>query len=304
MSLTLPIVAVVGATGNQGGSVVRHLSATGKYQIRALTRDPKKPSDLSKLPNVTLAAFDYNKPDTVDEVFKGAYAVFAVTNFVDPAILANHQLEIDHGKAMVDAAVKNGVKYFVWSTLPPCNEISNGKYKLPHFDNKAEVAKYARSQQSLKCLFVHAPCYFQNFDNIIQPSQDGYVISLPMKDTVPLDYIDIRDLGKVVAVMLESPDKYVNRDIVASAGQTTGKELAEAFTRVSGKTTTYTEITPEQYCKHLPPSLGPELAAMFQFYSDYGYCGDRYDTSLARNELGIKFATLEDWISQSKFAAK
>jgi len=301
--MSLPIVAVVGATGNQGGGVVRALSASGNYQIRALTRDPKKATDISKLPNVTLVEFDYNKPNTYNEALKGGvYAVFAVTNFYDPAVLANHKLEIEWGKRLVDAAVDNGVKYFIWSTLPHCKEISNGKYKVAHFDNKAEVAEYARSKPSIKPIFVHAAFYLQNFAQMVQKNDKGYSIALPMKATRELDYVDIDDLGKVVAAVLISPDQHVNRDIVASAGQASGTQFAEAFTRVTGTPTTYTELSKADYMKFMPKGVGDELAGMFQFYSDYGFSGDRYDSSIARKELGVKFNSLDNWIAQSQFA--
>jgi len=302
---TLPIVAVVGATGAQGGSVVRHLSASSKYQVRALTRDPKKAAELSQLPNVDVVEFDYNNPKAMKKALEGGvHAVYGVTNFFDAAVLADPNLEVEQGKGIVDAAVENGVKYFIWSSLPAAHEISKGKYNVAECDNKADIAKYARSKISLKCLFVNPGFYLQNFESMLQTTNEGYALILPMKDdSKPLDYLDVADIGKVVLALLESPDKYVNRDFVATAGASSGKQFAEAFSRVTGKPTTYNEISLEEYAKTMPPHIGPVMATIFQYFMEFGF-PDAHDTHAARDELHVKFTSIEEWIAKSKFAVK
>lgn len=303
--MSLPLIVVVGSTGLQGSSVVKTLASTNKYQIRALTRDPHKASEKLSLRNVTYVEFDFHKPDTYIEAFKGeVYAVFAMTNFTDPAVLANPKLEIELGNRLVDAAVSNNVKYFIWSTLPSSNEISNGKYKVTHMDNKAEVTSYARSRQSLKSIFVHVPFYLQNFFYVLHDAPEGRFVQWPMPATRTIDYIDITDLGKVVAAVLEAPEQHVNRDILVSAGQASGNDFAAAFTKVTGKQTIYRQISREEYLAllaNLPKALSESMDQMMQYYSEYGYHGDRFDSSFARNQLKVEFSSLDDWIANSKF---
>ncbi len=165
MSSTLPIVTVFGATGFQGGSVVRALAATGKYQIRAPTRKPddeKAKKLTTEFKNVEVVKCELSNKDEVNAAVKGAWAVFGLTNFWDPVVLAKFSLEIEHGKNIIDAADTLGVKYLILSTLPDCINESSGKWKVPHFDNKAILQRYAQEKKNIKSIFFQAAGYFTN----------------------------------------------------------------------------------------------------------------------------------------------
>src|SRR5882672_590124 len=109
MSNSQKLIAVIGATGQQGGAVVRALQASGQFRVRALTRQPAKHPKLGD--EVVLA--DFNRPETLKAAFAGAHGVFMVTNAGDA--LAN---EPKQARAAVDAAKDAGVQHFIWSTLP------------------------------------------------------------------------------------------------------------------------------------------------------------------------------------------
>src|SRR5579859_6865900 len=107
MSNTKKLIAVVGATGQQGRAVVRALQADGQFTVRALTRDPAKNPQLGD----EVVAADLDRPETLKAAFAGAHGVFLVTN----AWEAGHN-EFTHAAAAVTAAKDAGVKHLVWST--------------------------------------------------------------------------------------------------------------------------------------------------------------------------------------------
>src|SRR6266446_10978239 len=117
-------IAVIGATGQQGGGVVRALQAGGQFKVRALTRNPGEHRELAE----EVVEADLNRPETLEAAFKGAYGVFLVTNAGEKGTD-----ELKQATAAVRAAKDAGVKHFVWSTLPNVEAISGGKFDVPHF---------------------------------------------------------------------------------------------------------------------------------------------------------------------------
>src|SRR5579871_2178064 len=147
MSDTKKLIAVVGATGQQGGAVVRALQAGGQFRVRALTRNPTKHPKLAD----EVGAADLNRPETLRAAFAGAHGVFLVTN----AWEAGND-ESKQALAAVDAAKEVGVQHFVWSTLPNVERISSGKIVVPHFTEKAKVDGIVRDAGFVYHTFVIA----------------------------------------------------------------------------------------------------------------------------------------------------
>src|SRR5260370_4202584 len=130
MSNTQKLIAVVGATGQQGGAVVRALQASGQFKVRALTRNPGKHPMLGD--EVVLA--DFNRPETLKAAFAGVHGVFLATNSWEA-----QDDEPEQALAAVNAAKDAGVQHFIWSTLPTVETISGRSIKVPHFTAKAQV---------------------------------------------------------------------------------------------------------------------------------------------------------------------
>jgi probable LLM family oxidoreductase len=136
------LIAVIGATGQQGGGVVRALQANGQFKVRALSRDPSKHPNLAD----EVVEADLNRPETLRAAFEGAYGVFLVTNFREAGID-----ELKQATAAVRAAKEAGVQHFVWSTLPNVEAISGGKFDVPHLPGLGFVRpNCAREQNSRK----------------------------------------------------------------------------------------------------------------------------------------------------------
>jgi uncharacterized protein YbjT (DUF2867 family) len=118
------LIAVIGATGQQGGAVVRALQASGQFKVRALSRNPDKHRDLAD----EVVEADLDRPETLNAAFEGAHGVFLVTNFWEQGTD-----ELKQVTAAVRAAKDAGVRHFIWSTLPDVEVISGGKFDVPHF---------------------------------------------------------------------------------------------------------------------------------------------------------------------------
>src|SRR2546430_2316431 len=162
------LIAVIGATGRQGGGVVRALQASGEFSVRALTRNPGKHRGLAD----EVVQADLNRPGSLIAAFEGAHGVFLVTNFWEEGTS-----ELKEATAAVRAAKDAGVKHFIWSTLPNVAVISGGKFNVPHFTGKSKVDPIVEEAGFVNHTFVIAPFYYQNLVSTLAPQEqaDGSV---------------------------------------------------------------------------------------------------------------------------------
>src|SRR5438034_5134487 len=197
------LIAVIGATGQQGGGVLRALQARGQFKVRALTRNPDKHRELAE----EVVEADVDKPETLKAAFEGAHGVFLVTNFW----AYGGADELKQATAAVRAAKNSGVKHFIWSTLPDVEAISDGKFDVPHFTGKAKIDRIVKEAGFPHHTFVIAPGYFQNFVGALAPQKqaDGSVgWALPLDPDVRCLHLgDIRELGNIVAGAFAHPDE-------------------------------------------------------------------------------------------------
>src|ERR1700686_4228351 len=188
------LIAVIGATGQQGGSVVRALQGQGQFKVRALTRHPAKHHGLAD----EVVEADLDRPETLKVTFAGAHGVFLVTNFWEPGTD-----EIKQATAAVQAAKAAGVKHFVWSTLPDVEAISGGKLHVPHFTGKARIDRIVKEAGFAHHTFVIAPFFYQNLVGLMAPQkqEDGTRgWALPIDPTVRGIHMgDITEIGSIVA---------------------------------------------------------------------------------------------------------
>src|SRR5882757_996621 len=152
------LIAVIGATGQQGGGVVRALQASSQFKVRALTRNPGKHRELAD----EVVEADLDRPETLKAAFAEAHGVFLVTNFREAGADERKQ-----ATAAIRAAKDAGVKHFIWSTLPDVEAISGGKFDVPHFTGKAKVDRVVKDGGFENYTFVIAPFYYQNLAGAI-----------------------------------------------------------------------------------------------------------------------------------------
>src|SRR5881396_3800741 len=197
------LIAVIGATGQQGGGVVRALQARGQFKVRALTRNPDKHRELAE----EVVEADLDQPETLNAAFEGAHGVFLVTNFW----AYGGADELKQATAAIRAAMDAGVKHFIWSTLPDVEAISGGKFNVPHFTGKAKIDRVVQEAGFANHTFVIAPFYYQNLAGAMAPQQqaDGSMgWALPLDPSVRCIHMgDIRELGTIVAGAFAHPDQ-------------------------------------------------------------------------------------------------
>src|SRR5438876_1816742 len=158
------LIAVIGATGQQGGGVGRALQARGQFKVRALTRNPDKHRELAE----EVVEADVDKPETLKAAFEGAHGVFLVTNFLEA-----ETDELKQATAAIRAAKDAGVKHFVWSTLPDVDAISGGKFNVPHFTGKARIDRIVREAGFVNHTFVIPPFYYQGLVGVLAPQKQA-----------------------------------------------------------------------------------------------------------------------------------
>jgi uncharacterized protein YbjT (DUF2867 family) len=254
-------ILVTGATGAQGGGVVRHLLKGGKFKVRCLTRKPEseRASALVQAGAETVRG-DLGNAESLKAAMKDCYGVFGVTNFWE-----HFEKEAFHGKNLVDAVKEAEIRHFVFSTLPPAQKLSEGKLEVPHFDLKARMEEYARSLK-LPATYAHVAFYYENFLEFFPPKlqEDGsYLFGFPQGDT-PLAAVGVEDVGGVVATIFDQPEEFRDQTVGIVGDDLPCSTYAEIMSRVLGKKILYRYIPLEVFAKLGFPGA-EDLANMFEY---------------------------------------
>ncbi|VVO22071.1 hypothetical protein PS726_04295 [Pseudomonas fluorescens] len=289
MSDTRKIIAVVGATGHQGGAVVRALQANGQFKVRALTRNPAEHPQLAD--EVVLA--DLARPQTLKAAFAGAHGVFLVTNFWEPGTDEHTQ-----ALAAVHAAEAAGVQHFIWSTLPNVEAISQGKLDVPHFTDKAKIDRIVSEAGFAHHTFVIAPFFYQNLLGVMAPQQQadgtvGWALPLDPRQRV-IHMGDITELGPVVAGAFAQPELAGNGEYLPMVGDFLSfNEVITELNRLGHKVS-FKHIAQDIFAGWFPGAQ--EIAQMLAYFEAHTYLGADSREAIA---LANKVASVEP----TKFAA-
>lgn len=306
------ILAVFGATGNQGGSVIKAVLAdeelSSQYKIRALTRDPSSVSSrLLAEKGVDVVRADFDKPETITEAVKGVHTVFA--NTVSVYGPDGKETEIGQAKAIADACVAAKVEHLFFSSMISPMKATNGDLKrVEHWDSKYEAEKYIRSLP-INSTFYWPGSFMTNYLTFQKPrkSQDGesYVIYNILKPETKLPLIDIEtDTGKYVAASLRNPDKYYGKVLYGSCGLYTQTQVAEIMSEKLGKKIVYVQVPDEAAKGHYPEGFKEQMHEMLVYLRDYGYFGteEEMQRKLKESNAAIQGipTTFEEFMSRNK----
>jgi uncharacterized protein YbjT (DUF2867 family) len=292
------LIAVIGATGQQGGAVVRALQASRQFRVRALTRNPSKHRGLAE----EVVEADLDRAETLKNAFAGAHGVFLVTNFWEARTDERKQ-----ATSAIDAAKDAGVKHFIWSTLPDVETISGGKFHVPHFTGKARIDRIVREAGFAHHTFVIAPFFYQNLAGVMAPQKqaDGTLgWALPIDPTVRAIHMgDITELGNIVAGAFADPEEAGNGEYLPLVGDFMSfNEIVETLNR-EGHEFSFKQV-PKDVFATLFPGAG-EIAEMFGYFEAHSYLGsNRYDQiALANKIAGKRPSPLSMWV-RANYPAK
>ena len=274
------IIAVVGATGAQGGGLVRAALAnpSGPFAVRALTRDPKsdKARELASLGAEVVAA-DVDDRASLERAFRGCHGAYCVTFFWAHF---SPEKELAEARAMASAAKAAGVQHAIWSTLEdtrksvplddPRMPTLQGKYKVPHLDAKGEADRFF-AESGVPTTYLLTSFYWDNFIHFgmgPKPGADGALtLTLPMAEA-RLSGIAAEDIGRCALGVFERGRDLAGKRVGIAGGHLTGREMAAAMGRALGREVRYQPIPHDAYRKLGFPGAD-DLGNMFQFYVEF-----------------------------------
>ena len=305
------VIAVVGATGAQGGGLVRAILAdkNGPFTARAITRDVN--SDKAKAladAGAEVVAADIDDVKSVKKAFEGAHGAFCVTFFwahLKP------EKELAEARNMAQAAKEAGVKHVIWSTLEDTRKsipLSDdrmptlmGKYKVPHFDAKGE-ADAVFTELGVPTTFLVTSFYWDNLIHFGMGPKKGpdgkLAITLPMGSR-KLPGIAAEDIGKVAYAIFEKGDELIGKTIGIAGGHLSGAQMAKSLTKALGQEVKYNAVSPAAFRGFGFPGA-EDLGNMFQFNTEFEQdCCDARNISETKS-LNPELLTFDRWLAENK----
>jgi len=305
------IIAVMGATGSQGGGLVRAIQSdpSGGFTARAITRDVNsdKAKALKDLGAEVVAA-DIDDEASLRKAFTGAYGAYCVTFFWAHF---SPEKEQQNARNMANAAKAAGLQHVIWSTLEDTRKwiplsdnrmpTLQGKYKVPHFDAKGEV-NHVFTDAGVPTTFLNTTFYWDNmymFGMGPAKGQDGnYTITFPMGNH-KLSGIAAEDIGGCAYGIFKKGKEMTGKTVGIAGEHLTGAQMAEKLSKALGIKCSYNAVTPEAYRGFGFPGA-EDLGNMFQFYSDFEdyFVGAR--NIEATRALNPKLQSFDQWLAKNK----
>jgi uncharacterized protein YbjT (DUF2867 family) len=277
------MIAVTGATGQQGGAVSRKLLADG-WNVRALTRDLNKPSaqELQAL-GAEIVPGNMDDRAQLETAFEGAYGVFSVQNFWLPNV--GFEGEIRQGKIVADAAKAAGVQQLVYSSVGAAHRGMGQK----HFESKWIIEQHIQSLD-LPYTILRPVAFFENFNWERASILNGTFNALGLRPEKERQLIAVKDIAAFVALAFANPEQYLGKTIELAGDALTESQLADTFAKVIGRPV-----------KLAIPTGGngrrsdEEMTAMFNFFN-----GEAYDADIpALRKLYPGLLTLEQYLRKN-----
>ncbi len=304
------IIAVVGATGAQGGGLVRAIlnDPAGGFSARALTRDAKssEAQQLAKLGAEVVEA-DVNDVESLKRAFKGAYGAYCVTFFWADLSPENEKKQAAN---MATAAKDAGLRHVIWSTFEDTRKYIPltdnrmptlmGKYKVAHFDAKNE-ANHEFTDRGVPTTFLLTSFYWENLTSPGSGPQKGpdgtLAITFPI-GKAKLPSMSSEDIGKCAYGIYKKGKEYVGKTVGVAGEHLTGEQMASALSKALGQKVLYNEVSPDTFRSFGFPAAD-DVGNMFQFKRDFEkeYTGHRsLEVSRALNP---ELQSFEEWLKEN-----
>jgi uncharacterized protein YbjT (DUF2867 family) len=302
--MTKPIL-IFGATGKQGGSVITTIlkDSSANIPLLAVTRDANSASSqrlASKSPNIKLIQGNAANPGPIFAAAEKAagepvWGVFSVQ-------AAAGEAEEVQGKAIVDAAIESGVKYFVYSSVDRHGESSiDNPTKIPHFVTKHNIEHHLIDQTktgkgSNMAWTILRPTAFM--DNL-SPDFFGKVFATSWKVALkdkPLQLIAVEDIGHFAGEAFLHPEEYTGKSISLAGDELTYEKFAEEFKEQTGKDLPLTF----EFLSKIMLYFVKELGTMFTWFGEQGYAANVEELKKTHPEL----KDFKAWLEESKWEKK
>ena len=303
------VIAVVGATGAQGGALARAILAdpSGGFSCRAVTRDPDKENAKQlAAKGAEVVRADIDDVESVKKAFAGVYGAFCVTNFWEHFSAEKEKAQAKH---LADAAKGAGLKHVIWSTLEDTRNLMSAddkrmpmlqsKYRVPHFDAKAEADAYFAG---LPITYLITSFYWDNiyaFGLAPKKGDDGvYGWTFPMGDK-RLAGLAAEDIGKVAYGIFKAGQQYIGKTVGITGENLTLDQISDKLAKGLGIRVKYTAVEPDAYRGFGFPGAD-EMGNMFQVYRDFEkeVLGAR-SADVARS-LNPSLQSFDQWLALNK----
>ncbi len=306
---TKKIITVFGATGAQGGGLVRAICAdkNSEFSVRAVTRDTSsdKAKELAAL-GAEVVQGDLADEASVHNALKGAYGAYFVTFF-----WAHFNAEQEKAEAALfaRAAKAAGIQHAVWSTLEDTREFVplsddrmptlGGKYKVPHFDAKGESNKFFK-EAGVPTTFLHASFYWDNFIYFGAGPKKGadgkLALTLPIGES-KMAGIAAEDIGKCAYGIFKNPSAYIGKNVGVAGEHLTGSAMASALGKALGQEVVYNKIPASVYRSFGFPGAD-DLGNMFQFYDEFEEQVNGLRDVNESRKLNPELMNFEQWLAK------
>jgi len=305
------LITVFGATGAQGGGLVRAILAdkTSEFAVRAVTRNAnsEKAKALEELGAEVVVA-DIDDSDSIAKALKGSYGAYFVTFFWEHFSAEKEKQEVIN---FINEAKKANLKHVIWSTLEdtrnwvPLDDdrmpTLHGKYKVPHFDGKGE-ADQLFLDAGLPVTLLRTSFYWDNFIYFgmgPKKADDGnYYFAFPMDDK-KLAGIAAEDIGKCAYGIFKKGNTVIGKTVGIAGDKLSGYEMAEKFSKTLGKNVIFNNVTPEAYRNFGFPGAD-DLGNMFQFKRDFNKDFNAQRDTKYSLELNPELQSFDKWLTLNK----
>jgi len=282
MENTNKTVLVTGATGRQGGAVIRYM-LRNEWKLRALTRSPNAPAaqELTRQ-GVEVVQGDLEDPASLERAARGVYGVYSVQDFWSVGV----KREVQQGKNVADAAKKSGVEHFVYSSAGGAERNSG----IDHFESKWEVENYIR-RLGLPATMIRPVAFMENYyiDQVEIGILKGKLMD-PIRADKPYQTIATNDIGAFVAFAFDRPKEFIGLELEIAGSELTNPEAAQVFSRVLGKRVKFQKL-PMLMVRLI---LGKEFYQMFRWFNQAGFKADV--AGLRRRYPEVHLKNLEEWL--------
>ena len=283
-------VLVTGATGRQGGAVLRHLLEQG-LPVRALTRRPDDPAAHAlAAAGVEIAAGDMEDQASLERAMGGVHGVYSVQDFWSSGAAR----EVRQGINVADAAAASGVAHLVYSSVGGAERNSG----IDHWATKWQIEQHIRAL-GLPATILRPAAFMENYyiPAVEKALLKGRLLD-PIRAGTPYQTIATDDIGKFAALVFEQPDRFIGTALEIAGSELTNPAAAEVFSRVLGRTVRFRRLP----MPVVRVALGREFYQMFRWFNAGGFQADI--AALRRDYPQLRLRTLEDWLREEGWAGR